>query len=161
MIRRVKKRRKSIGYASSTSGLGGSTRAGPSIGSCLRLRLRPAKMRSVCGSSASLIPSPSRLKAKVVISSAADGKIRNHHEVVYHVRESEIMLPQLGVGGTTPTPRNDRVASNTIALGTSRVAITMTGAMTLGRISMNMIRSGLDPVARAASTYSFSLRDRV
>ena len=67
------------------------------------------------------------------------------------------MLPQLGVGGTTPTPRNDRVASNTIALGTSKVAITMTVAMTFGRISTNMIRSGLDPTARAASTYSFSL----
>ena len=71
------------------------------------------------------------------------------------------MLPQLGTGGTTPTPRNDSVASNTIALGTSRVAITMTGARMFGRISTNMIRSGLAPVARAASTYSFSLRDRV
>src|SRR5260221_14353319 len=122
MTRRVRKRRKSIaGHSPSVTGLAGSTRAGPSVGCGLLLRLRPAKIRSVCGSRASLTPSPSRLKARVVRSSAADGKIRNHHEVVYHDRESEIMLPQLAVGGTTPTPRNDRVASNTIALGTSSV----------------------------------------
>src|SRR5215813_2371365 len=115
MTRRVKKRRKSIaGHSPSATGLAGSPRVGPPVGSGLLLRLRPAKMRSVRGSSASLIPSPSRLKARVVRSSAADGKIRNHHEVVYHCRESEIMLPQLGVGGITPTPRNDSVASNTI-----------------------------------------------
>src|SRR5215469_12209151 len=118
MTRRVRKRRKSIaGHSPSATGPAGSTRAGPSVGSgfLVLLLLRPAKTRSVCGSSASLIPSPSRLKARVVRSSAMDGKIRNHHEVVYHDRESEIMLPQLGVGGTTPTPRNDSVASNTIA----------------------------------------------
>src|SRR5262245_66453690 len=86
MTRRVKKRRKSI------AGHSPSVRVGPSTGSGLLLRLRPAKMRSVRGSSASLIPSPSRLKARVVRSSAADGKLRNHHEVVYHDRESEIML---------------------------------------------------------------------
>src|SRR6266498_1285749 len=71
------------------------------------------------------------------------------------------MFPQLGVGGTTPTPRNDSVASKTMALGTSRVAITITGASTFGRMSTNMIRNGLDPIARAASMYSFSLMDRV
>ena len=32
------------------------------------------------------------------------------------------MLPQVGVGGSTPEPRNDSVASNTIAIGISSVA---------------------------------------
>jgi hypothetical protein len=31
------------------------------------------------------------------------------------------MLPQVGVGGTTPRPRNERVASKTIAVGISSV----------------------------------------
>jgi hypothetical protein len=31
--------------------------------------------------------------------------------------ESDSMLPHVGVGGTTPRPRKDRVASNTMATG--------------------------------------------
>ena len=69
--------------------------------------------------------------------------------------------PSSRCGGCTPTPRNDSVASNTIAVGMASVASTSTGAIRLGRMSRTMIRSGLAPIERAASMYSFSLIDSV
>jgi hypothetical protein len=69
------------------------------------------------------------------------------------------MLPQLGIGALTPTPRNDRVASNTIAVGISSEARTVICAIRLGSRSTNMIRSRPAPSERAASTNSFSLSE--
>src|SRR3954466_1304358 len=69
------------------------------------------------------------------------------------------MLPQVGVGIGTPSPRNDRVASNTIAVGISSVAYTMIAATRFGITSMTMILKSLAPRDLAASTYSFSLMD--
>ncbi len=71
------------------------------------------------------------------------------------------MLPQLAAGAGMPMPRKDSVASNTIAVGMYSVASTSTGPSRLGRMSMNMIRHGPAPSDLAASTYSFSLIDRV
>src|SRR6516165_2628993 len=69
------------------------------------------------------------------------------------------MSPQLGVGGTTPSPRKDSTASNAMAEGISSVAYTISGAVRLGRTSTNMMRRLPAPPARAASMYSFSLID--
>src|SRR5256885_15345747 len=71
------------------------------------------------------------------------------------------MFPHVGVGGTTPRPRNESVASNTIDDGISSVRYTRTGATRFGKISETMIRTPLAPTDRAASTYSRSLSEIV
>jgi hypothetical protein len=59
------------------------------------------------------------LKASVVSSSAVPGTNTIHHATRYNELEeaSASMPPQLGVGGTIPMPRKDKVASNTMELG--------------------------------------------
>src|SRR5262249_31210516 len=95
------------------------------------------------------------LKASVVISRARQGKSRNHqYPYWYHPVASLIIDPQAAVGGGTPTPRDDSDPSATIASGISSVAYTMTGAITFGRMSTNIIRHGPAPSALAASMNS-------
>ena len=53
------------------------------------------------------------------------------------------------------------MASKMIADGTESVARTSTGPSRFGRMSMNMIRHGPAPTARAASMYSLSLTEMV
>jgi hypothetical protein len=65
------------------------------------------------------------------------------------------------VGGATPRPRNDSVASKTMAVGTSSVPRTITGARRLGRISTNITRASPDPTDHDASMYSCSRIDSV
>src|SRR6202034_2018844 len=62
--------------------------------------------RRPLGSSASLIPSPSRLNASMVMTSAAPGTRARPMSVWYmpEVTASDSIWPQLGVGGGTPTP---------------------------------------------------------
>jgi len=64
-----------------------------------------AKIRSVRGSRASRTESPSRLNPSVVISRVSEGKIQNHQSWKPLPWASASMLPQVGVGGPTPTPR--------------------------------------------------------
>src|SRR6187399_1689084 len=66
------------------------------------------------------------------------------------------MLPHDGVGGTTPSPRNDIVASKAMEEGINKVAYTIKVAATFGRISTNMIRRLPAPSERAARTNSCS-----
>src|SRR4030067_1062678 len=70
------------------------------------------------------------------------------------------MFPQGAVGGWTPSPRKLLYASDRIALATPRVAETIIGAMLFGNICLNMIPAFEVPVDLAASTKSFSLRDK-
>src|SRR5437879_10680324 len=49
-------------------------------------------------------------------------------------RPDAIMLPHDGVGGWTPTPRNDKLASSVIAFPRPSAAETITGVRALGRI---------------------------
>src|ERR1700753_109815 len=100
------------------------------------------------------------LKASVVISRAALGNTRYHQAPYWYTFWAALIIwPQSAVGGGMPTPRKDRDASVTIDSGISRVEYTMIGAITFGRMSMNMIRHGPAPRARAASTNSRSLID--
>src|SRR5436309_8352131 len=69
------------------------------------------------------------------------------------------MCPQGTVGGWIPKPRNDRVDSVMMARPTTSVALTTMGPMALGSMWRNMMRQLEAPVARAASTNSFSLSD--
>src|SRR5205085_8626376 len=77
--------------------------------------------RSALGSSASRSPSPSRLNASTVSSSAAPGNTMYHHCVSKLSDASAIIQPQLAVGGDTPTPRNERAASSRIVCGSRRL----------------------------------------
>src|SRR5690348_6125477 len=71
------------------------------------------------------------------------------------------MRPHEVVGGCTPNPRNDSVDSVTMAAAIARVAFTRIGPIVLGRRWRTMMRVFDAPDARAASTYSFSLIDRI
>src|SRR5882762_10923778 len=55
------------------------------------------------GSSVSRMPSPRRLKASTVTVMARPGKNASHQGGTRAVIESASMLPQVGVGGGTPT----------------------------------------------------------
>src|SRR4030067_3558884 len=71
------------------------------------------------------------------------------------------MFPQVGVGGMIPSPKKLKLASVMIAAGIHRVANTRMGENTLGRTWKKMIFGLLWPRARAASTKSASLTERV
>ena len=74
------------------------------------------------------------------------GKTRNS------VRPSAMMLPQVGVSGGMPTPRNDRIASIRMAEAAMKVPCTISGATVLGR-TWRTSSSGVGvPTAMAAST---------
>ena len=65
----------------------------------------------------------------------------DQHQVGNDRREatpSEIMMPQLGVGGCTPSPMKLSPASSRIAFGIARVAATMRGASVFGRRCLRM-----------------------
>ena len=63
-------------------------------------------------------------------------------------------MPSDGWVGGTPTPRNDNVASVTMATARWMVAITSTGPITLGSTWRSMISGADIPTSRAACTYS-------
>ncbi len=69
-------------------------------------------------------------------------------------RASLSMVPHEGAGGWTPRPRKDRAASIMIAVERLKVAWTVMGAVTLGKICLTMMCRSPDPRARAACTYS-------
>ena len=57
--------------------------------------------------------------------------------------------PQSGVGGWTPKPRNDRVATVKMAYPSRTVNSTRIVGTTFGRISTNMMYGGFSPSSRA------------
>ena len=73
---------------------------------------------------------------------------------------SKRMRPQVGMSGGKPRPRKDSDDSAMIAAATSMVPATMTGPRALGRMWRMTWRKGRAPRLRAASTNSFSRRDR-
>ncbi len=74
------------------------------------------------------------------------GKMRNS------ARPSAMMLPQVGVSGGIPTPRNDRIASTRIAEATMYVACTISGGSVFGRMWRITSGSVGVPTEIAAST---------
>src|SRR3954451_4276166 len=66
------------------------------------------------------------------------------------------MLPHDGVGVGTPTPRNDRAASNWIVEAIPSVAYTTMSETRCGMTCRVRIRRGPTPTARAAVTNSAS-----
>src|ERR1051326_6857954 len=71
------------------------------------------------------------------------------------------MLPQDGVGGWMPSPRNDSADSVRISVPTSIAERTITSGKTLGSTCCTINRIWLAPSTRAAVTNSRSLSDSV
>ena len=111
------------------------------------------------GSSASRTPSPNTFSDRTVSTSISPGTIVRCGAVAIRSTPSSIIVPQDGLGGRTPAPRNDSAASSSTAFAIRSVKNTSTVDARLGTISLNMIRSGPAPCARAASTNSFSRSD--
>ena len=59
---------------------------------------------------------------------------------------------QLGAGGCTPSPRNDRIASAMIAIGIETVACTRSELTMFGRMCRDIRRGSPAPRARAPCT---------
>ena len=111
------------------------------------------------GSSASRTPSPNTFRDSTVSTSIRPGTIVRCGAVAIRSMPSSIIVPQDGFGGRTPAPRNDSADSSRIALAISSVKNTRIVDERFGTTSLNMIRSGPAPWARAASTNSFSRSD--
>src|ERR1700754_5062335 len=73
--------------------------------------------------------------------------------------EPDSMPPQVGVGGGTPRPRNDRLDSANITVPTRVVNNTMIGGMMFGRMWRHRMRLVDAPIDCAACTYMFSRTD--
>src|SRR5262249_5084001 len=76
------------------------------------------------GSSRSRKASPIRLKASTASMIASPENVVIHGQHLMYCRPSLRMLPQLGVGGGIPRPRNDKLASVRMAVAMLSVATT-------------------------------------
>src|SRR5712671_6698626 len=70
-----------------------------------------------------------------------------------------MILPQVGVSGLMPAPRNDRIASVRTADAQTYVPCTIRGAIVFGIKCRHMIFGRLEPTEIAASTYGSSRAD--
>ena len=113
------------------------------------------------GSRTSRTPSPSRLKANTVTRIARPGNTPIHQAVVRKPWASYSMRPQEGSGGCTPSPRNDRAASDRIAKANEIDVCTTTGPEIFGSTWPNRMRGVDTPIVRAACTNCVSRTRRV
>src|SRR5258706_8747682 len=111
---------------------------------------------AIFGSSVSRSPSPRMLTASTVTARKTPGKNTLCGNSMNCTRPSAMMLPQVGMSGGRPTPRNDRIASMRMPLAQMKVPCTISGAIVFGRMWPNMIFSVGVPSAIAASTYGSS-----
>ena len=112
------------------------------------------------GSTTSLIPSPSRLKPRVVTAIASPGKsIRCGSGTKYRLL-SDTRMPHSAVPGAAPSPMNDSPDADRMVPPMSRVKATRSGAHALGRMCLNIILPGGAPTLLAASTKLISLTYR-
>src|SRR5215510_12716134 len=109
--------------------------------------------RSV-GSRRSRSQSPVRLTTIDVSMSTMPGAVEIHQAESRYSRPSCTMPPHDGVGGWTPRPRNESVASSTMARASSSVAMTTSEESTLGSTCRAMTRTTEPPRAWMASTNS-------
>ena len=72
-----------------------------------------------------------------------------------------MMLPQDGVGGRTPTPRNDRVASSRTVVAIPSVPQTSMVGTRCGSTWVSRMRQGPAPIERLASMNSRSASEDV
>ena len=86
--------------------------------------------------------------------SAVPGIAMSHPSKNMRPFASEIMSPQLGSGGCTPSPRKESAASRRMACAISTVATTIRWLAMFGRISVKTMRPVEQPSAWAAATKS-------
>jgi hypothetical protein len=89
---------------------------------------------------------------------ASPGKTAIHGAWVMNCWAPASITPSDGVGGCTPSPRNDSTASSMIARGIAMVACTIRALSALGRMWPARIAGPEAPLATAASTKSSSRR---
>ena len=104
------------------------------------------------GSIASRSPSPAIFHPRTVITMARPGKTQSVGYACRKFRPPASMDPQVGVGAGGPSPRKLRPDSTRIAEARRRVAITIIGASTFGKMWRNIIFIFFNPIERAART---------
>src|SRR2546430_17594769 len=87
---------------------------------------------SLRGSSASRSASPTAFSAITTSEIASPGKVDDHHATAILCQPSAIILPQLGTGEGTPSPRNESPASSSMTFPIPSAAETLIGAPALG-----------------------------
>src|SRR5262249_17349609 len=105
--------------------------------------------------------SPTMLKASTLRNMNRAGRKASHGAISRLSRPSPIMLPQLGAGGGTPNPRKLSAPSTTMVTATPSRKKAISGRATLGSSSRSRMRPWVAPSARAATTNSRWLSDRV
>jgi hypothetical protein len=112
----------------------------------------------IFGFKKSFSQSPTKLRLKTVIKIANPGKVTVHQACRIYILDEPIMYPQLMTLGS-PRPKKLSPASKRMAMPTAKEALTIIGGRALGRISRQMIRIFLAPIAFDAVTKSLSRRD--
>src|SRR5262249_10168560 len=115
----------------------------------LEERLAQFRPRSVRRSK---IQSPTTFTDAAVTTSAIPRASAVHSLSNSTVRLSDSMRPQSAVPGPTPSPRNERAASETMLNANVRKAFATAIGSTFGQMCANMIRREGMPDTRAAST---------
>ena len=95
------------------------------------------------------------------IMMATLGAMESHGSENRYFLPRTTIRPQLALGGCAPTPRKLKDASDKIADGIFKVNSTIRDGMQFGRMCRNMMTHFFTPMLRAASTYSFSFKERV
>src|SRR5918992_816598 len=107
---------------------------------------RKASPKRFAPNTAALMNTPGKIAIQIAVS-------KNRMPSV------DSMRPQEGAGGGTPRPRKLREASARMAPLKPADAMTIYGAVTLGRMCCSMMRQLAQPMACAASTYRLSLTE--
>src|SRR3989442_4650462 len=114
-----------------------------------------------CGSSFTRSQSPRRLAARTMSMMQTPGSTVSHqYPAIMPFLPSASMRPQAGLGGGTPTPRNDSAASVTMTTPSISVPSTMAEFSTLGRMWRRMIVRLVQLATMARRTKSRSLSER-
>src|SRR4051794_18672234 len=95
----------------------------------------------------------------MIMENTTDGQSRRHGKLRMTDTPSETREPREASGGLMPRPIKDRNDSAKIAPGTVNVMLTMMMPIAFGIKWRRMMRHGLAPKVRAASTYSCSFRE--
>ena len=104
-----------------------------------------------------LVPGVLLAQVPAVVRPEHDDRVFGMWRTIQRIQHA----PQLGVGGRTPSPRNDMPASIAITTGMSIEARISKGPITLGMTCTRNMRAVLAPMLWAAITNSDSFKDSV
>src|SRR5690606_35828781 len=109
----------------------------------------------------SIRPSPSIVRVSTTNITARPGNVTSHHEVWMATCPRARSMPQSGMCGGRPRPRNERPAPVRMASATLTEKMIATDGITLGKMYFQRISQDRAPIERAASTKTASLMARV